>query len=254
MAAGEIAGPIVAGLVVASAGAGWAIAVDAASFAASAAFLSLMRVPARGPREASTFRSDLAGGWREVRSRTWVWSVVLSVSVAGGLWAAFSALGPVAADRGLGGAAAWGAILAALGAGALAGALLAIRLRPRRPLVVVALSYAVLSVPLAGLASGAHLAVVCISAFLAGIGLMLGNTVWESTLQRHVPAASLSRVSAYEWFGSLAFRPVGLAMWGPIAAGVGLSGALWLAFGLQLAAALMLLAVPEVRQLPAEAA
>jgi predicted MFS family arabinose efflux permease len=233
--------------VVASAGAGWAIAVDAASFAASAAFLSLMRVPARGPREASTFRSDLAGGWREVRSRTWVWSVVLSVSIAGGLWAAFSALGPVAADRGLGGAAAWGAILAALGAGALAGALLAIRLRPRRPLVVVALSYAVLSVPLAGLASGAHLAVVCISAFLAGLGMMLGNTVWESALQRRIPDDALSRVSAYEWFGSLALRPLGLALWGPLAAAIGLSASLWLAFLLEAGVALALLAVADVR-------
>ena len=39
--------------------------------------------------------------------------------------------------------------------------------------------------------------------------MMLGNTVWESTLQAHVPAESLSRVSAYDWFGSLAFSALG---------------------------------------------
>ena len=50
---------------------------------------------------------------------------------------------------------------------------------------------------------------------------MLGNSVWESTLQRHIPAESLSRVSAYDWFGSLAFYPLGLAVWGPIADAAG---------------------------------
>ena len=65
--------------------------------------------------------------------------------------------------------------------------------------------------------------------------MMLGNSVWESTLQRHIPAESLSRVSAYDWFGSLAFYPLGLAVWGPMAAAVGLGASLWLAFALQLA-------------------
>ena len=81
--------------------------------------------------------------------------------------------------------------------------------------------------------------------------MMLGNSVWESTLQRHIPAESLSRVSAYDWFGSLAFYPLGLAVWGPMAAAVGLGASLWLAFALQLATTLALLAVPDIRRLPA---
>ena len=59
--------------------------------------------------------------------------------------------------------------------------------------------------------------------------MMLGNSVWETALMRHVPHESLSRVSAYDWFGSLAFQPLGLAIWGPIAAVVGLSPAVWMA-------------------------
>jgi hypothetical protein len=81
--------------------------------------------------------------------------------------------------------------------------------------------------------------------------MMLGNTIWESALQRHVPRESLSRVSAYDWFGSLAFRPLGLALWGPIGAAAGLSTALWLAFGLQIASSLAMLAVPDIRRLGA---
>jgi hypothetical protein len=80
---------------------------------------------------------------------------------------------------------------------------------------------------------------------------MLGNTLWETTLQRHVPSESLSRVSSYDWFGSLALEPVGLAIWGPIAALIGINASLWTACGLLVFSALALLAVPEVRSLPA---
>lgn len=105
--------------------------------------------------------------------------------------------------------------------------------------------------PLAFLAAGAGVPVLVGAALLSGAGLMIGNSVWESTLQRHVPEESLSRVSSYDWFGSFAFFPLGLAIWGPVAAAIGVSNALWLAFGLLTAAMLALLAMPDVRTLPA---
>jgi hypothetical protein len=80
---------------------------------------------------------------------------------------------------------------------------------------------------------------------------MLGNTVWETTVQRHVPPESLSRVSSYDWFGSLALDPIGLAIWGPIAGAIGIAASLWTASGLLIAGALALFAVPEIRRLPA---
>jgi hypothetical protein len=72
-------------------------------------------------------------------------------------------------------------------------------------------------------------------ALLSGAGMMLGISVWESALQRHIPGETLSRVSSYDWFGSLAFSPLGLAIWGPVAAAIGISVSLWLAFGLSVA-------------------
>jgi hypothetical protein len=81
--------------------------------------------------------------------------------------------------------------------------------------------------------------------------MAISLSVWESTLQRHIPAASLSRVSSYEWFGSLAFAPLGLAIWGPIAAAIGITTSLWVAFGLAALMTLCLIAVPDVRHLPA---
>ena len=49
-------------------------------------------------------------------------------------------------------------------------------------------------------------------------------------------------------FGSYAFYPIGLAMWGSIAGAIGVQSALWLAFGLFVAAAVALVAVPDVRR------
>jgi hypothetical protein len=79
--------------------------------------------------------------------------------------------------------------------------------------------------------------------------MMVGTSVWVSTLQRQVPAESLSRVSSYDWFGSYACYPIGLALWGPVAAAIGVGAALWLAFALFGALALALLAVPDTRRL-----
>jgi MFS family permease len=146
----------------------------------------------------------------------------------------------------------WGAVLSAMGVGGVLGGVLAIRARPRRPLLLFTLTGFVFAVPLALLAVRAPAPVLAVTALLAGASLMYGNTVWESTLQRHVPAESLSRVSAYDWFGSLAFYPLGLALWGPIAAGIGVGPALWVAFSLWTIVLLALLAVPDVRRLTNE--
>jgi MFS family permease len=248
---GEILGPLIAGVLVAAAGPGWAFAVDAGTFAVSAALLAWLHLPAHVAREAASFVDDLREGWQAFRSRTWVWTFVAYFAIGNMLWGAWSALGPVVAERDLGGAAAWGTVLAAIGVGALAGSLLATRARPRRPLVLVALMEGLFGLPLAILAAAAPVPLLACAAFLSGVGLMLGMSVWESTLQRHIPADSLSRVSSYDWFGSMAFYPLGLAIWGPVAAAIGIATSLWVAFGLFATAVLSLLAIPDIRRLPA---
>jgi predicted MFS family arabinose efflux permease len=250
---GEIVGPLVAGVLVAAAGAGWAMAADAATFAVSAMCLWGMRAPDRAAGGA-TFLSDLRDGWDAFRARRWVWSFVVYFAFVNVLWGAWSALGPVVAEQDLGGAAAWGAVLSAVGVGALCGSLLATRARPGRPLVLVAITEAFFALPLAFLAAGAPTPLLACGAFLSGAGMMLGNSVWESTLQRRIPAASLSRVSSYDWFGSLAFYPLGLAIWGPVAGAIGVAPALWLAFGVFVALIAAQLAVPDTRRLRAEPA
>jgi predicted MFS family arabinose efflux permease len=248
VSAGEIAGPVIAGVLVAVAGAGTAIAVDAATFAASAACLLAMRLPAHAPRAAGSFVAELRDGWTAFRTRRWVWTFVVYFAGANMLWAAWSALGPIVADRELGGPEAWGTVLGAMGVGALVGSVVATRVDPGRPLVVVALMEGLFALPLAFLAAGAPVGLLVCGALLSGAGMMIGVSLWESTLQRQVPAESLSRVSSYDWFGSFAFYPVGLALWGPLASAVGVPAALWLAFGVMGVLAAALLALPDTRR------
>lgn len=253
-AAGEIAGPLIAAGLVVVADPGWALAIDGATFGLSALFLARLSLTRRPAGEPASFLADLREGWQTFTAQTWLWSIVLWATFTNVLWGAWMALGPVVADRDLGGAGAWGTTLAAMGAGGLVGGLLAIRARPSRPLVVTTLGWTLFAAPLALLAAGAGVVALAFGALIAGAGLMLAESVWQSTVQRNVPADSLSRVSAFDWFGSLAFKPLGLAIWGPVAAAIGLSTALWLAFGLMTVGTLLMLSVRDVRELRGHAA
>jgi predicted MFS family arabinose efflux permease len=252
MSGGEIVGPALAGVLVAAAGPGWALGIDAATFAVSAALLAGLRPPRRVARERTSFIADMREGWTAFSSRAWVWSIVAAASFGNLLWPAFGVLGPVVAKQDLGGAAVWGTVLAGMGVGALVGSVIAIRARPRRPLVLELLVLTLFAAPLALLAAGAPAALLTAGTFLAGGGMMLGISLYESTFQRRIPADVLSRVSAYDWFGSLAFSPIGYAIWGPIAVAIGIQEALWIAAALMFTSILAPLAVREVRTMPGD--
>jgi len=244
--AGEIFGPLIAGLLVVAASPGWALAIDAVTFGISAAFLVRLRLPPRIAAPAQSFFGDLKHGWGAFTAHTWVWTFVLTVAVGNIFWGAWSSLGPVVADRDLGGAAAWGTILAAFGAGGVIGGATAIRTNPRRPMLVVVVTGPIFAFPLALLAAHAPTAVLAVAAFGSGFVVTLGNAIWESTLQRHIDADSMSRVSAYDWFGSLAFYPLGLALWGPVSGQLGIYPSLWLAYGLMSVVMLGMFTVKDV--------
>jgi hypothetical protein len=136
------------------------------------------------------------------------------------------------AERDLGGAAAWGTVLAAFGLGGVIGGATAIRTNPRRPMLIVVGTGPIFALPLAVLAAHGQTGLLAVAAFSSGVVVTLGNALWESTLQRHIAADAISRVSAYDWFGSLAFYPLGLALWGPVSDQLGLYPSLWLAYAL----------------------
>lgn len=247
---GIMVGPALAGVIVAVANPGWAIAADAASYLVSAACLAGLALPVRAPTVRSGLLSDLALGWSELRSRTWLWVVVLDFAFFHlVVFAPLIVLGAVVAKASLGGAAAWGTILGAFGAGSVAGGLVMLRLRPRRPLVWGMLGTIWLALPIWLLAARAPTVAISGGAVVAGAGFATFGTLWDTTMQRHIPPGLLSRVSSYDWFGSTALLPAGYALAGPLGLALGLSGALYLAGGWLVVTNLGVLAVPGVRRL-----
>lgn len=250
-AAGSILGPALAGALVAATNPGVTLIADGITYGISA--MLLMRVsqglrPAGSP--ATGFWGELRDGFSEVRARTWLWSVVLAASVINAVAVGFVVLGAVIVKRHLGGAGAWALILAAQGVGALLAGTGLLRFRFSRPLLVACLVGLLPVVQTVLVAVPTPLATIAVAALLAGVGAMGFNTLWETTLQQHIPEASRSRVSSYDWFGSLALSTLGYALVGPLAGAVGTSTALYLCAGVEFVAVAALLLVRELRRLP----
>jgi hypothetical protein len=236
---------------VATSGAGTALAVDAATFAVSAGFLLALRVPTLVPAPAASFIRQLHDGWREFRARDWVWGIVIAASFGNMLSAGYQVLGPVQAERELGGASAWATIVTGLGIGSVLGGAYILRRRVERPLRVGCSLVILWVLPWILIAVAAPVLVIAAGALLGGFGLMVFNALWESTLQSEIPAASLSRVSAYDWLGSLAFNPVGAALVGPSAAGVGIETTLIACAVIATTVNIWCLTLPGVRRMRA---
>ncbi|MEZ0070316.1 MFS family permease [Streptacidiphilus sp. MAP12-20] len=250
-----VVGPLCSVALVVWVGPGWAIAVDSATFLCSAACLRRLGVErAAGPVRANRIGADLAEGWREFTGRTWIWATIAVASVANMAYSTLSVLGPELSIRSFGGAAAWGEFLAAFGLGAVAGGALGLHVRPQRPLRFALVAVSLFASPALVLSQTTATLPALVAFFGGGLGMMVFNPVWETTLQAHVPADRLSRVSAYEWAGCFAAQPLGLALAGPLALDVGLRQVLLVAGILQLAATLSPLLLKEIRDLGAEPA
>jgi MFS family permease len=246
----NIAGAVLAGLLVAAVNPGWALAIDAASFVVGA-FLALRVKSSPVVRAASTLITELREGWSEFVSRTWVWVVVAQYSIYNMAYAAgFIVYAPVVAKRDLGGAHAYGVIVAAFGIGSVLGAVAMLRARPKRPLVTAS-AVTLTSIPvMALLAAQAPLALITVGAAISGASIEVFSVLWETALQTHIPPARLSRVSSYDSLGSFIFTPVGAALAGPLALALGgVRGGLWVVTVAMLAPTVAVLLVPDIWRL-----
>jgi len=248
---GWMVGPAVAGTLVALIGAGGAIAVDGATFLVSAAFLISVRVPAI-VRSAAVkgFLDELRDGWHEVRSRTWLWVMLLRASLLLCIVIApFQVLGPLGLLAQGHTAAAWGVIQAVFSAGMLGGAAIAMRYKPRRPMVLVCLTgTTAVAAPLTLALGGGALSLGVVYG-LRGIAVGLLVAIWNTTLQTKIQGEALGRVTAWDWMASLALWPAGLAVAGPLAQAFGVTALCWVSAGLGLVASLWVLLVKDVWRL-----
>ncbi|MFG2197122.1 MFS transporter [Streptomyces sp. NPDC048639] len=253
MNAGGIGGAALAGVLIALLGAGWALAVDAVTFLVSAALLAGLRPTGTTDGHSSTQEGifhQLRDGWREFTARTWVWTGVAQLALVNlCIGGCFMILGPVVAEEHLSGASGWSAILTAQAAGFVAGSLLAIRTRPKRPLRAAVLFTLGIVPTLVSLACVAPVAITAAAMFVTGMCVSLNDVTFLTALQKHLPEESISRVMSYDAFGSFVFNPIGLAVAAPIADHIGIGTAFAGAACLIVLTALVTLAVPSVRTL-----
>jgi MFS family permease len=246
---GRVGGPALAGFMVAAVNPGWAIVADGLSYGVSLIFLLSLRLRAGTPAPRRAFVSELREGWREFWSRRWLWAVVGQSGLLGiSAWPAFYVLGAVIAKDTLGGATAWGLILSAMGVGTVAGGIAVLRLRLTRPLLVVVAAPAMWILPLLGLAFHSSPALIALGALVVGTSGAISVALWDTTMQREIPARLLSRVSAYDLSVTFLLLPIGYAIVGPVSSAVGMQVSLVAAGGIALASvALVMLIAPVTR-------
>lgn len=243
-------GAALAGVLVATVGAGATLAIDGISFGLSAILIATLKPRQQESPEKATFLKDLSLGWKEFKSHKWLWTIVLQFSfVVAALEAVFSLLGPAVAKTQLNGAFDWGVIAASFGLGTLFGGILALKLNVIRPMLVgtccvffFSLLPLTLSVPLS-------LILISTGAFLGGVAGQIFAVLWYTTLQKKVPMQLLSRVSAYDHLGSIGLAPLGIIAGGFLFEAIGARDTLLIAAATVILPTLCVLGVKEVRQL-----
>ncbi|GAA1760270.1 MFS transporter [Nocardioides hankookensis] len=243
-------GYAVGGVLVAVAGSGWAIGVDALTFAIAAYCYSRLRVPHSVPEgERASMLADLGDGAREVLAHPWLWLLIGQAMLYhlfyGG---AQTVLGPIVVGDEFG-RSSWGWAMATLMAGFVVGGLVCLRWRPRRSLLIGTVLLSLTALFPIAMAVSEHLWIVLVGAFLHGFGLQVFDVFWDLSIQQNVAPDKLARVYSFDAVGSFVARPLGLALTGPIAVVVGYQEWLLVVGCVMGASALLALTSADVRNL-----
>ncbi|MER5761876.1 MFS transporter [Streptomyces sp. NPDC002082] len=255
----QLLGPAVAGLLIVLTGAGTVYAIDAGTFVLSALCLGLIRFAPAGAAagteadsavgKKSSLRRDLRQGWHEFRSRTWMWAVILIWVVYGVLL--FGPLVPLSSAL-IGarlGPNAYGLAVSSLGVGTVLGGMLALRLRPARPLAAGAVAMVLFTVLPLCVALGAGLPVLLAGHVVGGGAWAFWSVMWATSVQTHTPPEVLNRVTAYELAGSVSGIALGQILAGPATELASPETLLLVSAGTCLAGCVALLSIPAIRTL-----
>ncbi|WP_433056721.1 MFS transporter [Dactylosporangium sp. CS-033363] len=254
-AALQMAGPSLGGVLIAVAGSGLAFAIDAVTFAVSAACLLLMR--SRPAASAVAAAADEPSVWEEfkaglnyVRGNVWLWGTFVAATFAYLLFIGpTEVLLPLVVKQQLHGTAGdLGLVLASGGIGAIAAALIVgQRGVPQQYMrfIYITWTLATLAVAGYGMATASwHLAIAC--ALVNGLEAA-GTIAWATAKQRLVPEELMGRVSSVDWFISIALVPLSYAMAAPVANAIGIQNTLIGAGVLGAAVTLSFLYLPGMR-------
>ncbi|MFF1795533.1 MFS transporter [Kitasatospora sp. NPDC058263] len=250
----RIIGPMIASVLVATVGGGWALAADAASYLLAAAAFTRIPAESRPPAAREPLWHDLLDGWATFRSMRWV--VIKSISDAlvnaanVGPWNVLGAQVVSGNDGAMG----WGTVQTVRAIGLLVMSVVAVKVVLRRPLRDGAVWGTLAGLPLLAVGLTGNAWIVSAAAFVGGLGLTVASIGWETTLQAAVPAESLSRVAAYDELLSFVAIPLSQLAVGPLAAVYGAREVVLACGVAYIALCLLPLLSREVRAMRAEGA
>jgi MFS family permease len=246
-------GPAIGGALVATVGSSYALMADGASYLLSALLLAQVSRTAHAladrDTEAPTFLADLRDGYREVSSRRWLWTMILNMAIGNMLLSAWPVLAPLICKQHYGGAPAYALLNIVWAVGMLAGGTVLLRFKPRYLLRTGMLAF--LPAVLPGIALGLHAPIYVVAAlqFVSGFGMTVDNALWWTAMQQHISPDAISRVSSFDWVGTLAIAPIGYALVGPLSEAIGVSAAIIACSGAVLAVTTIALMVKDIRML-----
>jgi MFS family permease len=220
----RIAGPTIAGLLIAAVGEAWCFLIDGVSYMAVIASLLAMRIAARdrGPRS-SRVLEELREGFRYATRFAPVAALLFQVMLVSVMGMPYTVLMPVVVATVLhGGAQTLGLLMTAVGAGALAGT---IYLAARRTVLglgkVIVVATIVLSAGLIAFSFSQTLLVSLIALPFVGAGMMLQAASANTILQTIVDEKMRGRVMAFYSMAVLGTQPLGSLAAGALAERIG---------------------------------
>jgi MFS family permease len=250
---GYVAGSLVAGILVATFGAGWAILIDGISFLIAGILvwtINLKPITAESSEKAPAMWRELREGWHEFISRKWVVVVVIAFSFINLAYeATLGVLGPIATKEHNGGPKEWSWVIAAITLGMIVGGVLALKIHMTRPLLVGILPEIFVGLWIFIIGVPNQLIATLLIAFATGISIEIFYVAWSTSMQQHIPSESYSRVISYDALGSYALAPIGLVVIGPIIEAIGVAQTSRLLAIMTVIAVITPLAFREVRNL-----
>lgn len=246
----RLIGPVIGGAIIAAAGSGEALLVDAATFLVSAVTIVFVRARTHGvPEHVASARDDVIAGLRYARDRRWLWATfIISSLVTLTFFGPVEVLLPYLIRNELDGTAAdFGLVLAADGAGSvLASILIAQRGLPQRSMALLYASWGACTLPLIGYAVATSLLQLMVLGAAFGALITTGVIVFTTLLQTRVPAEMRGRMHSLDLFTSSSLGPLSFALTAPMAAAFGAETTLIIAGSIMPVAALLLYFVLKI--------
>lgn len=212
-----VAGPAVAGILVATVGPGWALAADASTYLVSAGFLVLVRIPfGDRPERQTSVLGDFKVGWRFARTLGWVIPASCCALIYNALTSgSISVLGPVIAKDTIG-SQGWGIAQSGQAIGLFITGFVLARFSIRRPMHAIMLGFCSSAVPMMVLGTSVNTLLLAAAFLVSGVGSAVLNLAWSLTVQEKVPEEMLSRIMAIDGFFSFVAMPIGQLLVGPL--------------------------------------